>query len=248
MSFLQFTAFFVFIMIVGFFGHFAGLKKPTRKGVPFMTKITTMRVLEKLPDDGGAMAVVLIEYPAVAERKSRINAFYEHQAAAFLRDIKKRFLPAAIAEHDRALLKSAPFKPFEISATFHVAHNGDILSFYRDTRVTTGAARAHTRSGETWDARSGWLCDLKSLLPPGMNYREVLKSVVEIAKKQEKAGTHKYLDDFTKRARKNFSPSNFYITDEGIVIFFDELTVAPRAEGIPVFVLGRSYFSFEKEK
>jgi len=202
-----------------------------------MTEVTTMRILEELTGDGGTMVVVSIEYPFISGVSSRINAFYEHQALALLRDIKKRILPEAIAEHDRALFKSAPFKPFEILMRFTLVRNDSILSLYRDTHIIASDHRSCTRSAETWDTQSGWLYDLKSFLPLEMNYRDVLKNVVEIAAKQEKAGTHKYFDNFAKRARKNFLPRNFYITDEGVAIFFDELTVAPRAEGIPVFML-----------
>ena len=206
-----------------------------------MTEITTARISEELTGEGVTMICVSINYPLVTElhKKAlkRINSFYRRQSEALLRHIKKRLMPEARAQYADALSKSVPFKPFEISATFTVTYNADILSIHRDIHIHAGQTRALTRSAQTWNAASGWFLELSSFFPPGENFRKILtKNAAEIAVKQERAGTHRYFQNFPKLIRKNFSSRNFYITPDGVAIFFPELTVAPRAEGIPVFV------------
>jgi len=208
-----------------------------------MAEIITERILEELTSEGVTMVTVSIDYPIVTgvDKKAlkRINAFYGHQAVALLRHVKKRIMSAAIAEYSHSLAKSTPFKPFEVSASFVVTYDGDdILSIYRDVHIRGGGYRASKRKSETWDTVYGWFVELTSFFPSGENYRKVLiKSAIKTVEKQRRTGANSYFENFQKLIRKNFSPHNFYITDEGITIFFNETTIAPRAEGILVFVL-----------
>ena len=206
-----------------------------------MTEIKTERISEELTGEGVTLIRVSISYPFVTgldkKAQKRINSFYRRQSEMLLRHAKKRLMPEARVQYAGALAKSVPFKPFEVSAAFTVAYNADVLSIYRDIHIHAGQTRALTRSAQTWNAASGWFLELSSFFPPGENFRKrMLKNAAETAALQERAGTHRYFEKFPKLIRKNFSPRNFYITPDGIAIFFPELTVAPHAEGIPVFV------------
>ncbi|MCL2408235.1 MAG: RsiV family protein [Oscillospiraceae bacterium] len=208
-----------------------------------MVEITTVRIAEELTNDGVTLIVVSIGYPHVLGLEkmtgSRINGFYKHQAARLLRHIKKRILPEAATQHTLALTKSSSFKPFEISSTFTVSFSSnDILSIYRDVHIRAGNQRVTERIGETFCLKSGWFYELEAFFLPDTNFRKILiKNAAKSAADQQKSGTHKYFENFAKLIRKNFSRRNFYIANEGLSIFFDQLTIAPRAEGIPAFTL-----------
>ena len=208
-----------------------------------MVEITTERIAEDLMVESVTLAVVSIDYPLVIglDKKAgnRINGFYKHQATRLLQHIKKRTLPVAVAEYTLALDKSTLFKPFEVTASFSVSfHNDDILSIYRDVHIRTENQRMIERSGETFCLKSGWLYALESFFPPDTNCRQILiKNAAKIAAIQAKSGAHRYLENFAKLIRKNFSPRNFYITAEGLTIFFDQFTITPNAEDMPVFTL-----------
>ena len=46
-----------------------------------------------------------------------------------------------------------------------------------------------------------------------------------------------YFDDYFHLVRENFKPNNFYLVDEGIVIYYDLYDIAPYAAGIRTFLI-----------
>ncbi|MCL2402055.1 MAG: RsiV family protein, partial [Oscillospiraceae bacterium] len=104
--------------------------------------------------------------------------------------------------------------------------------------IRTETQRISERSGETFCLKSGWFYALESFFSPDTNFRKVLiKNAARTASIQQKSGTHRYFENFAQLIRKHFSPRNFYITAEGLTIFFDPLTIAPIAEEMPIFTL-----------
>ena len=43
--------------------------------------------------------------------------------------------------------------------------------------------------------------------------------------------------DWPRLLRRSFDPERFYLTPEGIAVFFPLYAIAPYAEGIPVFLI-----------
>jgi len=46
-----------------------------------------------------------------------------------------------------------------------------------------------------------------------------------------------YFDDWEKKAETEFDPGRFYLTQEGVTVFYPLYTLAPYVEGMPAFTI-----------
>ena len=209
----------------------------------FEFKVTENTITETFSFDCIDMVKVEIAYPVLSgginSARNRINRFYKHAADAFLRYAKCILLPSAIETYKFAQENSYPFMPYELNVAYCVTKNDcQIFSVYRDAYEFTGGAHGNTiRYGDTWSSCTGWPVQLKEMFPPCTRYRRILTdNAIEQARRRQAAGFVQYFDDFEKLIRKYFRPSNFYITPDGIAIFYQQYEIAPYVAGIQVFI------------
>ena len=207
-----------------------------------MMSISEGRLTEELTYEGITMVSADFHYPIVASGDSkadkRINNYYKHIAKTLMKKARNDLLPTAAEEWRYATENGFPFRSFESVMKYTVTYNAaDILSLYYDVYEYTGGAHGITkRFGDTWRSSTGWFLELADFFPRGTNYKRLLMdNAIVTATKQMEDGTHHYFDNYRKLIKKYFSPTKFYILTSGIVIFYDQYSIAPGYEGTPVF-------------
>lgn len=180
----------------------------------------------QLPDDCAPLRRVGRYYRQLADRwRSRWEVALYARACAELAALRER---------------SLPFRPWEAVLDFTVTYNEQgLLSLYTDAYEYTGGAHGMTmRCGDTWDLCNGMPRTLPSFFPQKSHWRRTLltraKVAVECALATDEA---LYFDDWETALARDFAPCRFYLTDKGVTIFYPLYTLAPYAEGIPIFLV-----------
>ena len=178
--------------------------------------------------------------PAADKVSRRIRRYYQLQCRSFLRYCETYLLPAAAEEYRAALAASLPLPHFRAELTYQVTYNeGGLWSLYTQSREQgPGGQTALLRRGDTWDLASGYPVALSALFPRRSGWRRRLLEAVEAeAAQRTAAGVSQYHEGVRRRLRQYFNPQNFYLTGEGLAVFYPMYAIAPAMEGIPVFTI-----------
>lgn len=165
----------------------------------------------------------------------RIDRFYRLQSRAYLRYCERFLFPQAREECRSALAASAPFTPTEAELTYQVTYNeGGLWSLYTQSRE--GGAPA-VRRGDTWDLATGYPAALSAFFPAKSPWkRHLLALAAGDLERRETAGVIRLREDWRRQLRRKFNPNHFYLTAEGIVLFYPVYTLSPSSI-IPTIVL-----------
>lgn len=184
-------------------------------------------------------AAVSIPQPApCSDRLSRrFFRFYQLQSRAYLKYCQRDLLPQAAAAYQAALAISAPLPLFRAELTYQVTfQDSHFLSLYTQSAESDGQRVWHLRRGDTWDLAGGYPVPLSDFFPPRSPWkRQILEQVAEEIGKQEAAGIAQYHAHRWQELRRHFNPQNYYLTPEGLSVFFPMYAIAPASEGIPAF-------------
>lgn len=178
--------------------------------------------------------------PVSGRAALRISRFYRLQARSFLRYCERWLLPYAKAAHQSALTSSSPLSCFRATLDYQVTYNENGLwSLYTRSREVLPSGQFFLmQHGDTWDLRSGYPASLASFFPPRSHWRKQLLSFVEEEiLQQETSGISAYAPHWKYSLRRHFNAKNFYLTENGLAIFFPMNSIAPSAERIPTFLI-----------
>ena len=188
--------------------------------------------------DGETLFQAKWRVPVIAGRSKpagRINRHYSASRRFFAQYVENVLILQAKRQKAFYDKFSFPFLPHGMDADYTVTSNGNgILSLYTDRYEYAGGVNGFTvRHSDTWSLESGFP------LHVNMNkYKRVLLRMAESqAVKRRESGESVYYEPLRHNLRRYWKPEQWYFTDEGLAIFFAQVTIAPRAEGIPVFVL-----------
>ena len=183
-------------------------------------------------------------YPCVYLKKqsaqSRINKVIKSQVEGFYNYTKTTLFPEAMSEYKYAMENGFPFRPFEAVLNYTITYNRcNYLSMYRDGYEYTGGAHGTTlRQSDTFDTTNGRTFCLSDFFFDCPDYREyIIKQIIKQADKNMRENTYIYFDNYKELIRENFNPKNFYLTNEGIVICFQQYEIAPYSTGIVEFTV-----------
>lgn len=171
---------------------------------------------------------------------AHMNHFYRAQARAFSQRCRDELFAMAVEQYEDSTAKGYPVRVFEAVETFEVTYNRDcVVSLWIDRYEYTGGAHGNTvRTSNTWNLRCGCRMKLEQMFTLPADYKDCLTAFINgrIAA-QIAAGENVYFQDYKTKVAKAFDPENFYLTPQGIVIFFPLYTIAPYAAGIRTFTL-----------
>ena len=148
----------------------------------------------------------------------------------------------ACRDLERCREEGAAFQAWEASLTCPFFWQGDgLLSLYLEETLRPGGGRRLTvPMGDTWDLSSGAPVPLSALFSGARGWRRRVLEGVEGQIRERLAGGETFLDrESLSAARTWFSPRRFYLTGEGLVIFYPMYTLARGGEGVPAFSLPR---------
>ena len=178
--------------------------------------------------------------PSAENRRWRkIRAFYRLQSRAFFRYCQGELRPWAARECRAARENSLPMPDFRAELAFQETYlSGRQWSLY--TELWEDAAPGlpmRRRWGDVWDLATGYPVALSAFFPSGARWkRKLLAIAAEEMERREKRGLSAYYPDWRRRLRRFFNPRNYYITPDGLTLFFPMCALAPPMEGIPSFV------------
>ncbi|MGN0298670.1 MAG: DUF3298 and DUF4163 domain-containing protein [Lachnospiraceae bacterium] len=136
-----------------------------------------------------------------------------------------------------------PFHPFEFNMMYQVTLNkGCVTSLYLEQYTYLGGAHGATiRTSDTWNFVTGKKINLKDFYTDDSMFED--KIIVWIENKISELLTvspGNFFEDYANLLRNTFNPDSFYLTPEGIVIYFQQYDIAPYAAGIVEFLLPNS--------
>lgn len=207
-----------------------------------MIKINKEIISDLLYCESKPILEIKIEYPQIeghvtAKAERAFNSYYENEAKALNLRARNEIYRQALRDCKYARKNAYPFNIYSFIRTFNETFlSCKYASLYTDLYLYTGGAHGNTeRKGYTWCLTNGRRMTLSEFFPKGMDYRkEILRQVKEqIAADQEGL----YFENADKLAEQNFNPSNFFLTPDGIAIFYPLYTIAPYYVGIPVFII-----------
>ncbi|MFA5450192.1 MAG: DUF3298 and DUF4163 domain-containing protein, partial [Clostridia bacterium] len=182
----------------------------------------------------------VVSIPARRGAEERINGRINMQVMEFMRRAERELFPLAIESYKEAVAGGYPVRPFEAMLIYQVTYNENgTLSMYRDRYEYTGGAHGNTvRRSDTFSLESGRQLPLGSFFPRGVDYLKLIVENVLLQAENNMSETPGiYFDDYPELIIKYFNPSSFYLTPDGIAIYYQQYEIAPYASGIPVFIV-----------
>lgn len=187
-------------------------------------KITTQTLEKVIPE-----ASIKVEYPQLSGLR---NKAAEASMNALLQERAKSFVEGALKE-TKENQPSPNGSPYEYLGNYTVTYNrGGLLSILEQTYAYTGGAHGiSVREGLTFRLSDGKLLTLDEVLRKNPDFRKIVDP--SIAKQLEQ--TEGYFGGFKTIG----SNPDYYLKNNGVVIFFQLYDYLPYAYGFPEF-----YFPF----
>lgn len=185
-----------------------------------------------------------LNYPQIRlhrarEIENRINTHYKFVAMNLLRYTATKLYSEAVAAYWQARKNGYPFRQFSSALGYTVGMNERcILSTCSDRYEYTGGAHGSTlRTSVTWNLSSGRIIRLPELM--GVPYPKplILEETLKAADRMYAENPGIYFENYRELIRKNLNLNQFYLTPEGVVIYFQQYEIAPYASGIPELLL-----------
>ena len=186
-----------------------------------------------------------IEYPQFTgtffqRMLSEMNIFYKAKALSYQQCCIQQLYYEAIKQFDEAQANGFPTIMHEAFVTYEVTYNDDcVISLYFDQYEFRGGAHGNTkRYSDTWNIQKCCCMLLMDFFAASVNYRAFIIQVIknQIAE-QINNGNNIYFEDYEKLVVQYFHERNFYVTMDGVVIYYQQYEIAPYASGIPVFTI-----------
>jgi hypothetical protein len=186
-----------------------------------------------------------IEYPEI------ISSPYEHGTEVFNYENRKLALQLkefiegelyhqAKETYEYNKVHGYPIMIYELMRECKITYNfQNLISLYCDEYIFTGGAHGNTlRKSQTWNLAIGNQIPLKAFFEGNEYYQlDIIKQINEQIAKQIEEENDIYFPDYCQLALETFRLENYYLTQKGIVIFFQQYDIAPYSSGIMTFLL-----------
>lgn len=185
-------------------------------------------------------------YPVFSSRQfmhavSWINQYYLDRGRNLIAYVKRELLPLAISDYEYSKKTGYPFHMYEVVQTYTVTYNqGYLLSLYLDLYQYTGGAHGSSiQTSDTWNVKHGRILKLADFFPEEVPFAEEIQTEVirQIDQQMQNPNTAFYFKDYAQLVKKTFNPNNFYLTKDGLSIYYQQYDIAPYFSGIPVFII-----------
>jgi len=212
-----------------------------RSKINFMNKTIT----GKIYDNDSLIVSYKIQYPqflsiSFSDQLSRINMYYREKANQFQNYCETELYHRAVAHFDYSINTGAPVITYQGILTYTPTYNKNCTaSLYFDEYFFEGGAHGRTtRSADTWNLDDGNEYPLSAFFAPDADYRKyITDAIINQINTQITNGHSDYFDDYENLVVERFDQRNFYLTEAGIDIFYQEYDIGPYSTGIPVFTI-----------
>jgi hypothetical protein len=217
-----------------------------------MKRVTVVNqsIQEKLTFQSVVMVEVNIAYPSIdgdipRHCIKRFNEYYIREAQKQLRYAKDTMYKGAVSDYKFDQEKGYPFNNYELMQVYEVTYNAvPMLSLYYDTYQYTGGAHGMTeRTGNTWDLYRCKLLEMKDLFIRDYDYTQPIFKYIEAeALRRQESGEAQYFEGLMDNIHKYFDEKNFYLSCQGLEVFYPLYSIAPYYVGIQVFTVPYGMF------
>lgn len=169
-----------------------------------------------------------------------INEYYSNQASCFLWYLMKEIEPMAVEDFKDSQMQGFPVHKYQGTQNYIVPfRQGGMISVYIEQYLYTGGAHGNTlRTSKTWNIYTGEEIELPSFFPCIVNLEEKIEEeIIKQIEEQIQKGSAFYFDSYPELVRENFRKDHFYVSHNGIVIYFLPYEIAPYSSGTVEFLL-----------
>lgn len=168
--------------------------------------------------------------------EERINVRIFEQQSEFMRYNKTELFPQAVETYKDSVENGFPIRPYEAVLNYAVTYNEKgLLSTYRDNYAYTGGAHGNTvRKSDTYDLSNGAVLPLSAFFHGDSDYQ---RNILDEILKQAEQDHEYYFENYAELIVQYFNPESYYLTPDGIAIYYQQYEIAPYSTGIVVFIL-----------
>lgn len=167
-----------------------------------------------------------------------INRCIQSQVAAYCRLAEGALFKDAVVGYCYAKEMGYPFNPYALDVQYTVTYNDNCrLSVYRDAYRYTGGAHGVTpRASDTFDLESGRRLCLAEFFPCVPHWPSALLGVILAQAEAAMTETPElFFENYRELILRWFKPESFYLTAEGITVYYQQYDIGPYAIGIVEF-------------
>ncbi|MFA6860749.1 MAG: DUF3298 and DUF4163 domain-containing protein, partial [Clostridia bacterium] len=179
--------------------------------------------------------------------ENSVNSVLNKQANDFFEYASKKLYSQALEAYKDSIQNDFPFHTYEAYLNYTLTYNQNCyLSDYYDNYQYTGGAHGNTvRKSNTWNLQTGQLVPLFWFFQ-SVNYENmIIDYIIKLADKNIAENPGIYFDNYAELIRETFDRNNFYLSKDGIVIYFNQYEIAPYSSGIIEFVVPYEMLSNE---
>jgi hypothetical protein len=170
----------------------------------------------------------------------KVNRYYLAKAGELESRCRNELFSQAVSGLGNRPLYPSPFPSYTFSSDYKITYNFMCTtSLYSDQYSYMGGAHGATiRNSETWNFKDGKQMTLQHFFPDQEDFKEkIIENIEQQISEKEEKNPETYFDNYRELLRENFHPENFYLTPEGIVIYYQQYELAPYVAGIQEFKL-----------
>jgi len=195
---------------------------------------------------GGVIMLTLsAEYPEVLlpynpRAQAVINREISAQVGEFIRYASGELYKDAIEHYKYTQENGYPFNHYDAVLNYTLTYNQNCyLSLYHDRYIYQGGAHGNTvRASDSRSLTSGRRLTLESIFQSGQDYRALLiEQILILADEQMQQNPGIYFEDYRTLIAENFNEQSFYLTPDGLAVYYQQYDIAPYSSGIIVFTI-----------
>ena len=195
--------------------------------------------------DNIEILILNIKYPIInidnnTRSEENINNQISMQVKEYIEYATNTLYNQAMNTYTDSLKNNFPFHSYEAYMIYTITYNENcFLSLYIDKYEYTGGAHGNTiRTSNTWELCTGQNIYLYCFFMPYTDYTHMLiQEITAQAEKNLKENPYIYFDDYKDLIIKNFNPHSFYMSPDGITIYYQHYDIAPYSTGIVEFTI-----------
>lgn len=186
-----------------------------------------------------------IKYPIInisnnPRAEENINNQISMQVNEYIEYASNTLYNQAMNTYTDSLKNNFPFHSYEAYIVYTITYNDNcFLSLFTDKYEYTGGAHGNTiRTSNTWELCTGQNIYLYCFFKPYTDYTHLLiQEIIAQAEENLKENPFIYFDDYKILIIKNFNPHSFYMSPDGITIYYQQYDIAPYSTGIVEFTI-----------
>lgn len=191
--------------------------------------------------DNTPVLKVNIEYPEISDGTLKVNKiftnFYYNLAENYAKYCEDKLSKQIFLKN----IRNDDFRPFGEIMKYHITlNNSKYISVLLEITHFDGYFSKTSRYSHVWDTEKGILlpCDY-FLRKMKINVKTLRREVAKIIYERIKDGGEEfgYTEKRVRRYAMKTDPNNFFLTENGLAIWFDRDTLAPETEGFPTFII-----------